>query len=70
MAEFSRPATYLGKLQFAQRVIKAAQFRTDHKQAVRELCEGMAELLIALIDREEGREVRPDAGPQEQKPSP
>jgi len=68
--EFSRPTTYLGKLQFAQRTIKAAQFRSDPKQSLRELCEGLSELLIALIDREEGREVRPEAGQPEQKPAP
>ena len=68
--EFSRPATYLDKLLFAQRVIKAAQYRHDQKQALRELFEAMTELLVALVDREQGRVVKPAASPTEQKPAP
>jgi hypothetical protein len=70
MAEFARPATYVDKLQFAQRVVKAAQYRTDQRQAVRELCEGMTELITALLDREQGREVKPNAAPPEQTAAP
>ena len=70
MAEFSRPATYLGKLQFAQRVVKNATFRADPKQAVRELCEGMSEVITALLDREQGREPPPEPSQADQKPSP
>lgn len=62
MPEFSRPVTYIDKLLFAQRVIKAAQFRTDQKQALRELCEAMTELMVALIEREQGRDPKPEAG--------
>jgi len=53
MAELQRPATYMGKLEFAQRVVKAATFRTDQRQAVRELCEALTELILALIEREQ-----------------
>ncbi len=70
MPEFSRPSTYLEKLQFAQRVVKAAQFRSDQKQAVRELCEGLTELVAALIEREQGGETRPDSAQPSQKPAP
>ncbi len=54
MPELQRPTTYIGKLEFAQRVVKAATFRTDQRQAVRELCEARTELLVALIEREQG----------------
>ncbi len=70
MAEFTRPPTYLGKLLFAQRVVKLAQYRSDQKQAVRELCEAVTELIAALLDREQGHEVPPDSGQPEQKPAP
>jgi hypothetical protein len=62
MPEMSRPATYLDKLLFAQRVTRTAQYRPDPKQAIRELCEAMTELVAALLDREQGREPRPDSG--------
>jgi hypothetical protein len=52
--EFSRPAGYLDKLLFAQRTVKAASFRTDQKLAIHEMCEGIAELIVALIEREQG----------------
>ena len=68
MSELSRPTTYLGKLQFAQRVVKSAQFRADHKLAVRELCEGLNELIAALLEREEGREVHKETRQPSQKP--
>jgi hypothetical protein len=68
MPEISRPATYLDKLLFAQRAVKAAQFRTDPKLAVRELCEGISELIAALLEREQGHEVRPPPAQAEQKP--
>jgi hypothetical protein len=53
MAELSRPTTYLGKLELAQRFVKAAQYRTDPKLAVRELCEAIGELVTALIEKEQ-----------------
>ncbi len=55
MAELTRPSTYIGKLEFAQRVVKTAQYRSDQRQAVRELCEGLSELILALIEREQGQ---------------
>jgi hypothetical protein len=68
--EFSRPTGYLDKLLFAQRVVKAAQYRNDQKQALRELFEAMTELINALVDREQGTEPPPDAGSSEQPPAP
>jgi hypothetical protein len=64
MAEYSRPTTYLGKLELAQRLVKSAQYRTDPKLAVRELCEAIGELATALLERERG-----EAG-TEAKPAP
>lgn len=65
MAEFSRPATNVDKLLFAQRCMKAATFRTDQKQAIRELCECVTELINALLEREKGCEVKSE----EKKPA-
>ena len=70
MPEFARPVTYLDKLLFAQRVVKAAQYRSDQKQAVRELCEAFTELLTALLDREQGREAPPKSEQPDMKPEP
>ena len=70
MPEFARPVTYLDKLLFAQRVVKAAQYRSDQKQAVRELCEAFTELLTALLDREQGREAPQSSGEPEARPVP
>ncbi len=71
MAEFQRPTTYMGKLEFAQRVVKAATFRTDQRQAVRELCEAMTELIVALIEREQGHaSPTPAEGAGPKPPSP
>jgi hypothetical protein len=66
MAEIQRPTSYLERLLFAQRVVKAAQFRADPKLAVRELCEAIAELTTALVEREQSQGGRPSApaGPQ------
>ncbi len=52
MAELQRPTGYVDRLLFAQRLVKSAQFRTDPKLAVRELCEAIGELTAALLDRE------------------
>jgi hypothetical protein len=68
MPEFSRPVTYVEKLRFAERVAKGAQFRHDQKQAVRELCEAMGELISALLERELGT-TPADASRPEQKPT-
>ena len=52
MTDIPRPATYTGKLALVQRLVRSAQFRTDPKLAVRELCEALTELTTALLDRE------------------
>ena len=52
MADIPRPTTYAGKLALVQRLVRSAQFRTDPKLAVRELCEAMGELTAALLERE------------------
>jgi hypothetical protein len=62
MPEYSRPATYIDKLRFAERVVKAAQFRHDQRQALRELGEAITEIVAALLEREEGGAAPPNAG--------
>jgi hypothetical protein len=62
MPDYTGPKTYLEKLQFAQRVIRGAKFRNDQKQALRELCEGVYEVVMALLEREGGLEKSPDGG--------
>jgi hypothetical protein len=62
--------TYLEKLQFAQRVVRGAKFRNGQKQALRELCEGVYELVMALLEREEGREKPAAVDPADKKPAP
>jgi hypothetical protein len=59
MPGITGPQTYLDKLLFAQRVVKAAQFRFNQRQAVAELCERLSELISALVEREQGHEVPP-----------
>ena len=66
MPDIPRPTTYAGKLALVQRLVRSAQFRTDPKLAVRELCEAMGELTAALLEREPTAE----AGTPGQKPSP
>ena len=61
--EFSRPATYLDKLLFVQRVLKQATYRHDPKIAMRELCEGLNELVVALLEREQGKDTKPANAP-------
>jgi hypothetical protein len=48
--------SYVGRLQRVQRIARSAQYRSDPKLAVREVCEAMAELIAAIIDRETGQE--------------
>ncbi len=57
MADLSRPVTYVGKLEFVQRLVKSAQFRTDPKLAVRELSEAIAELSNALMEKEQEEQL-------------
>ena len=59
MPEIARPTTYAGKLALVQRLVRSAQYRTDPKLAVRELCEALGELTAALLERE------PSAGGQQ-----
>ena len=66
MADSTGPTSYLEKLQFAQRVVRAARFRTDQKQALRELGEGVYEVIQALQEREEGRAISAES---EEKPA-
>ena len=54
MADLSKPTTYSGRLAYAQRLVKSAQFRTDPKLAVRELCEAIGEITTALLERDQG----------------
>lgn len=66
MPDIPRPTTYAGKLALVQRLVRSAQYRTDPKLAVRELCEAMGELTAALLEREP---TAPEGSPP-QKPSP
>jgi hypothetical protein len=60
----AKPLPYLGRLQKAQRLVKSALYRHDAKLAVRELCEAIDELTVALIEREQGSAApAPDSGP-------
>jgi hypothetical protein len=59
--ELSKPTTYTGRLAYAQRLVKSAQFRTDAKLAVRELCEAIGEITTALLDREPPEPTAGDA---------
>lgn len=68
MADLTGPVSYLEKLQFAQRAIRGARYRHDQKQAVRELCEGVYEVVLALLMREEGKEGI--SGGQQDEPKP
>ncbi len=60
MPDIPRPTTYAGKLALVQRLARSAQFRTDPKLAVRELCEAMNELAAALLEREPASEGTAD----------
>jgi hypothetical protein len=65
MADLSKPTGYVGRIAYAQRLVKSAQFRTDPKLAVRELCEALGEVLAALQEREQGQQSsggQPDPG--------
>jgi hypothetical protein len=49
-----------------QRIARSAQYRTDPKLAIRELCEAMAELITTILERETGQE--PGTAGQPPKP--
>jgi hypothetical protein len=63
MADLSRPVTYVGKLEFVQRLVKSAQFRTDPKLAVRELCEAIGELATALMEKDHEEQLAKNPPP-------
>ncbi len=70
MAEPHGPTSYLEKLLYAQRTVRSARFRNDEKMAIRELSEGVYELITALVEREQAREARQAPDPQAQNPAP
>ncbi len=54
-AEFiPKPLPYVEHLQKVQRILRSAQFRTDQRLALRELCEALTELTTGLLEREQG----------------
>jgi hypothetical protein len=53
--------SYSERLAYAQRIAKTAQYRTDPKLAIRELCEAITELIAAIMERDQGQ-TPPDAG--------
>ena len=59
---FMGPLGYVDKLAKVHRILKSAQFRTDQRLALRELCEAMLELTAALTEKEQGT-VTPPATP-------
>ena len=65
MSDLTRPTTYAGKLALVQRLVRSAQFRTDPKLAIRELCEAIGELTTALLEHEPASE---GAAPAEKPP--
>jgi hypothetical protein len=50
-----KPMSYVDRLAYAQRILKAASFRTDPKMAIREMCESIGEIITALLEREQGQ---------------
>jgi len=52
--EIPKPLPYVARLQKVQRLVRSAQFRSDQKLAVRELCEAISELAEGLLEREQG----------------
>ena len=56
-AEFvPKPLSYVERLQKVQRILRSAQFRTDQRLAIRELCEALTELTTGLLEREHGED--------------
>jgi hypothetical protein len=55
MPELSKPLSYIEHLQKVQRLSRSAQYRTDPKLAIRELCEALAEITDALLAREQAQ---------------
>jgi len=53
--------SYVARLQKVQRLVRSAQFRSDQKLAIRELCEAIGELTDGLLEREPGATPSPEA---------
>lgn len=71
MPEFiPKPLPYAERLIKVQRIVKAATYRPDQRIAVREICEALAELTAALIEREKDNDVEPGAVAPAVPPSP
>jgi hypothetical protein len=65
-AEFvPKPLPYLERLQKAQRIVRIATHRPDQRLAVRELCEALAEITTALLEREQGTDPKPEGQPRQ-----
>jgi hypothetical protein len=62
-----KPLPYIERLQKVQRILRSAQFRTDQRLAIRELCEALAELTTGLLERERGPSPALVAKPEERK---
>jgi hypothetical protein len=68
-AEFiPKPLPFVERLQKAQRILRSAQFRTDQRLAIRELCEALTELTTGLLEREQGHSTTPPAKAEEHPP--
>jgi hypothetical protein len=50
-----KPMSFPERLAYAQRIVKSATYRTDPKLAIRELCEALMEVTVALIEREQAQ---------------
>jgi len=61
--EIPKPLSYVARLQKVQRLVRSAQFRADHKLAVRELCEAIAELADGLLEREQSAAPSAESNP-------
>ena len=61
--ESPKPLSYVARLQKIQRLVRSAQFRSDQRLAIRELCEAIAELADGLLERELGALPPPNADP-------
>jgi hypothetical protein len=58
-----KPLSYVARLQKVQRLVRSAQFRSDQRLAIRELCEAIGELTDGLLEREPGYAAPPSATP-------
>jgi hypothetical protein len=58
--------SYGGRIARAHRIVKGAQFRTDVKLAVRELCEALIDVTEALLECESPQEEAKTPGPEKE----